>query len=53
MIKRRGKSQIGNLIPDHKPFESRVQMNSDWGMLCTFGKDLFDGYKILPSYSQN
>jgi hypothetical protein len=33
MIKRRGGSQIGNLTPDHKPFESRGQLSFDWGVL--------------------
>jgi hypothetical protein len=37
MIKRKGGSQIKNLTPDHKPFESRGQMNSDWGVLYTIG----------------
>jgi hypothetical protein len=30
-------SQIGNLISDHKPLESRGQMISDWGVLYIVG----------------
>jgi hypothetical protein len=40
MIKRRGKSQIGNLTPDHKSLERRGQMRSDWGMLYTIEKNI-------------
>jgi hypothetical protein len=38
MIKRRGESQIGNLIPNHKPLERRGQMSSSWNLLYTIGK---------------
>jgi hypothetical protein len=38
MIKRRGRSQIGNLSPKHKPLESKGQMSFDWGVLYTVGK---------------
>jgi hypothetical protein len=38
MIKRRGKSQIGNLTLDHKSFESRGQMRSKWSMPYTIEK---------------
>jgi len=50
--KKRGKNQIGNLTPDHKPLESRVQMRFNWGMLYTVQKYLFESYKILPLYFQ-
>jgi hypothetical protein len=36
MIKRKGGSQIENLIPDHKSFESRGQIRSDWSVLYIF-----------------
>jgi hypothetical protein len=49
---KKGKSQIGNLIPDHKCLKIRGQMRSDWGMLYADGI-FFEGYKILPSHSQN
>jgi hypothetical protein len=35
---RKGGNQIGNLTPDHKSFESKGQMKSDWSMLYTIGK---------------
>jgi len=38
MIKIRGRSQIGNLTPDHKSLESRVQMRSHWNLVYTIGK---------------
>jgi hypothetical protein len=38
MIKRRAMNQIGNLILDHKPLESKGQMSSDWGVLYNVGK---------------
>jgi hypothetical protein len=38
MIKRRGGSQIGHLMPDHKPLENMGQMSSNWGMLYTLEK---------------
>jgi hypothetical protein len=38
MIKRRARSQIGNLTFDLKPLENRGQMISNWGMLYTVGK---------------
>jgi hypothetical protein len=38
MIKRRGRSQIENLTFDHKSFERRGQMRSDWSVLYTVGK---------------
>jgi hypothetical protein len=54
MIKRKGMNQIGNLTPDHKSFESRGEMKSI--LLENFinpWKNIFKGYKILPSHSQN
>jgi hypothetical protein len=53
MIKRRGGSQIGNLTFNHKSLESKCQIRFDWGMLYTTGENLLEGYKILPSNSQN
>jgi hypothetical protein len=38
MIKRKARSQIGNLVPDHKPLKIMGQMSSNWGMLYTVGK---------------
>jgi hypothetical protein len=38
MIKRRGRSQIGNLTPNHKPLERRGQTNFDWGVIYVVGK---------------
>jgi hypothetical protein len=38
MIKRKGRSQIENLIPHHKALESKDQMKSNWGVLYTVGK---------------
>jgi hypothetical protein len=53
MIQKKSRSQIGNLILDHKLLESRGQMNSDWSVLYTIGNISFEGYKILPSNFQN
>jgi hypothetical protein len=38
MIKRRGGSQIENLILDHKPLEIKGQMSFDWSMLYNIEK---------------
>jgi hypothetical protein len=38
MIKRRGTNQIGKLILDHKSFESKGQMRSNWSVLYNVGK---------------
>jgi hypothetical protein len=38
MIKRKGGSQIENLILDHKSLESKGPMRFDWSMLYTVGK---------------
>jgi hypothetical protein len=38
MIKRRGKSQIGNLTPNHKALESRGHMRFDSTIIFTLGK---------------
>jgi hypothetical protein len=48
MIKRKGKNQIENLTPDHKSFESRGQMKSDWGMLYTIGKIFLRDIMYFP-----
>jgi hypothetical protein len=38
MIKRKGKSQIGNLTLNHKSLEKMGQMRFDWSVLYTIGK---------------
>jgi hypothetical protein len=38
MIKKKGKSQNGNLTLDHKSLEIRVKMRFDWKVLYTIGK---------------
>jgi len=48
MIKRRGKSKIENLTPDHKSFESRGQMRSNWSVLYTIGKIFWREIKYCP-----
>jgi hypothetical protein len=48
MIKRRGGSQIGNLTPDHKSFESRGQMRSDWGVFYTIEKMFLKAIRYCP-----
>jgi hypothetical protein len=48
MIKRRGGSQIEKLTPDHKPLESRGQMNFDWGVLYTIGKIFLRDLRYYP-----
>jgi hypothetical protein len=35
---KKGKNQIGNLTPNHKPLESKGQMSFAWGMLYIVGK---------------
>jgi hypothetical protein len=35
MIKRRGKNQVENITLDHKSFERRGQMRSDWSLVYT------------------
>ncbi len=47
MIKRKGKSQIENLIFDYKFFERKVQMTFDWGMLYIIRKIFL---KIISCY---
>jgi len=37
-MKSRGGNQIENLTPNHKSFENRGQMRSDWSMLYIVGK---------------
>jgi hypothetical protein len=48
MIIRRGGSQIENLIPNHKSFESKGQMSSNRGMLYTIGKIFLRAIKYSP-----
>jgi hypothetical protein len=35
---KKGRSQILDLTPDHKPLENRGEMSSNWGVLYTIGK---------------
>jgi hypothetical protein len=35
-------------LPTTNPLKSNNQIKSDWNMQYTIGKDLFEGYKILP-----
>jgi hypothetical protein len=68
MIKRRGKSQIGNLIPEYKTLEIKGQMRSDWSVLyiienifsraikyfpCIFKKDLIWEKYECPKFWDN
>jgi hypothetical protein len=48
MNKRKGKSQIENLTPDHKPLECKGQMGFNWGMLCPFGKMFLRDISYCP-----
>jgi len=48
MIKRRGESQIENLIPNHKSLENRGQMKSDWSVLYIVGKIFSKVIKYCP-----
>jgi hypothetical protein len=48
MIKRKGRSQIGNLTSDHKSLKSRDQMSSDWGVLYTVEKIFLRAIKYFP-----
>jgi hypothetical protein len=48
MIKRKGRSQIGNLTPNHKSLESRGQMRSDWSVLYTIGKIFSSAIRHCP-----
>jgi len=45
---KKGQSQIGNLTLDHKPFEGKSQMSSDWGMLYTIGNIFLKVIKYYP-----
>jgi hypothetical protein len=42
------RSQIGNLTPYHKSFESMGQMRSDWSVLCTVGNIFSRVIKYYP-----
>jgi hypothetical protein len=48
MIKGRGGSQIGNLIPNHKSIESKHQVNSDWSVLYTVENIFSRAIKYCP-----
>jgi hypothetical protein len=48
MIKRRGANQIGNLIIDHKSFESKGEMRFDWSLLYYVGKIFSRAIKYCP-----
>jgi hypothetical protein len=53
MIKRRGESQIGNLIPNCKSFESKGSNQVRLERVIHHWKGIFKGYKILSLHSQN
>jgi hypothetical protein len=48
MIKRRGASQIENLTPNHKPFESKNQMKLRLGMLYIVEKTFLRAIRYCP-----
>jgi len=48
MIKKKGANQIGNLILDHRSFESRGQMRYDWNMLYNVGKVFSRAIRYCP-----
>ncbi len=48
MIKRRGKSQIGNLTPDHKSLEIKGQMKFNLDVLHTVKKIIFKALRYYP-----
>jgi hypothetical protein len=50
MIKGRGRSQIGNLTPNHKPIEIKGQMKSNWGVLFTVDKIFLKAIRYCPHY---
>jgi hypothetical protein len=48
MIKRKGGSEIGNLISNHKSLESRGQMRSNSAVPYTIGKNFLKAIKYRP-----
>jgi hypothetical protein len=48
MIKRKGRSQIGHLTPDHKSLESRGQMRFDWSVLYTIENMFSKAIRYCP-----
>jgi hypothetical protein len=46
--KKKGANQIGNLILDHRSFESRGQMRSDWSVLYSVGKVFSRAIRYCP-----
>jgi hypothetical protein len=52
MIKRRGRSQIGNLIFDHKSLKKKGQIRSDWGLLYIVGKIFSRAIKYFLALSK-
>jgi hypothetical protein len=48
MIKRKGGSEIGDLISNHKSLESKGQMKSDGGMFNTIGKIFLRVIRYFP-----
>jgi hypothetical protein len=48
MIKRKGVNQFGNLTLDHKSFESRGQMRSNWSVLYNVGKIFSRAIRYCP-----
>jgi hypothetical protein len=45
---KKSNNQIGNLIPNHKPLESKGQMSSNWGILYIVGKIFLKAIKYYP-----
>jgi hypothetical protein len=48
MIKRRGESQIENLILTHKSLERKPQKRSNWGVLYIIRKIFLRAIKYCP-----
>jgi hypothetical protein len=48
MIKRKGKNQIENLIPDQKSLESKGQMRFNWDILYSIGKIFLRAIRYFP-----
>jgi hypothetical protein len=48
MIKRRSRSQIGNLTPNHKALENMAQMRFNWSVKSTIGKIFSRVIKYFP-----
>jgi len=49
---KKGQGQIGNLTPNHKPFEGKSQMSSNWAMLHTIGNIFLKVINITLEFSK-